>query len=99
MPSIKRNEAHLYATQGASMVAQHKSLSNGEGCGMGWIMANSVSKAQFVMERQQQFRQQHTPPGGQQSNWQVGGGHSNHWQGAHNMQQHWGQDNWQPGQM
>ena len=59
MPNIKRDKAHLYAHQGASMVAQHKSLANGEGCGMGWIMANAVSKAQFVMIRQQQFRQQY----------------------------------------
>ena len=51
MPNIKRNEAHLYAHQGASMVAQHKSLENGEGCGMEWMMANSVLKAQFVMDR------------------------------------------------
>ena len=87
MPHIKRDEAHLYAHQGASMIAQHKSLPNGEGCGMGWIMANAVSKAQFVMNRQQQFRQQngHTqqhgnwnqPPNPQQKqqwggNWQQG---------------------------
>jgi hypothetical protein len=99
MPNIKRNEAHLYATQGASMVAQHKSLATGEGCGMGWIMANSVSKAQFVMERQQQFRQQHAPQGGNHNNWQSAGGQQNNWQGAHNAQQNWGQNNWQPGHM
>ena len=86
MPNIKRDEAHLYAHQGACMVAQHKSLANGEGCGMGWIMANSISKAQFVMERQQLFRQQNGYHGGQQQNWQ---GPNN------NQQQNWGQSNWQ----
>ena len=52
-------------------------------------MANSVSKAQFVMYRQQQFRQQN---GNQQQN---------NWQGTNNQQQQqgWGQNNWQPGQM
>ena len=89
MPNIKRDEAHLYAHQGASMVAQHKSLANGEGCGMGWIMANSVSKAQFVMDRQLQFRQQNGNQ--QQGNWQR----SNN----QHQQQNWGQNNWQPGQM
>ena len=81
MPNIKRDEAHLYAHQGASMVAQHESLANGDGCGMGWIMANSISKAQFGMDRQQLFRQQNGNQGGQQQNWQ---GPNNY------QQQNWG---------
>ena len=90
MPSIKRDEAHLFAHQGASMVAQHKSLANGTGCGMGWIMANSISKAQFVMDRQKHFRDQYANNNGQQQN---------NWQGPNNNnQQNWGQNNWQPGQ-
>ena len=55
------------------MVAHHKSLPDGTGYGMGWILANSISKAQFVMQRQQGFArlyqqqqpyqpQQHTRP-------------------------------------
>ena len=45
MPNITRNESHMYANQGEIMVAQNKSLSDGTVAGMGWILANSISKA------------------------------------------------------
>jgi len=50
------------------MLAHHKSLANGEGCGMGWMMANAVSKAQFVMDRQQQIRKHQAQTNNQQQN-------------------------------
>ena len=59
IPNIPWEEAHMYANQGASMVAQHKSLSDGTGSGMGWILANSIRKAQFVMQQQQEFARLH----------------------------------------
>ena len=34
MPNIPRDKAHMYANQGASMVAQQKSLPYGKGAGM-----------------------------------------------------------------
>ena len=41
------------------MAAQNNSLPDGIGAGMGWILANSISKAQFVMQRQQDFARLH----------------------------------------
>ena len=45
--------------QGSSVVAQHKSILYGTGDGMGLIFSNSISKAQFVMQRQQEFTKLH----------------------------------------
>ena len=59
MSNIPRDEAHMYDNQEASMVAQHKSLPDGTGAGMGRILANSISKAKFAMQRQQEFAKQH----------------------------------------
>ena len=53
MPNIPRDDSHMYGNQGASMVAHHKSLPYETGAGMGWILANSISKEQFVMHHQQ----------------------------------------------
>ena len=49
MPKILRDKSHMYDNQGASMVAHHKSLPDGTGAGMGWILANIIRKSQFVM--------------------------------------------------
>ena len=59
MPKILRDEAHMYANQGASMVAHHKSLTDGTGAGIGCILANSISNAHFLMQRQQEFVKLH----------------------------------------
>ena len=58
MPNIPHDEAHMYANQGASMVVQHKSLPDGTGAGMVWILVDSIIKAQFVMQCQQDFAKQ-----------------------------------------
>ena len=42
--NIPRDEAHMYANQGKIMVAQHKSLPDGTGSVMGWILSNRISK-------------------------------------------------------
>ena len=59
MPNISCDKSHMYNNQGASMVAQNKSLPYGTGYGMGWIIANSISKAQFLIQRQQEFANIH----------------------------------------
>ena len=59
MTIITRDKAQMYANPLASMVAHHKSLPYGTGDGMGWILATSISKAQFVMHRQQEFVRLH----------------------------------------
>ena len=59
MPKIPRYEAHMYVNHGASMVVQQKSLKDGTGEGMGWILENRTSKEQFVMQRQQEFTKKH----------------------------------------
>ena len=46
MTNILCDGAHMYANQRANIVAQHKSLLDGTGAGMVWILANSISKAQ-----------------------------------------------------
>ena len=53
MPNIPCDEAHMYPNQGSSMIAQHKSLPDGTDAGMGWILANIIIKAQFVMQHHQ----------------------------------------------
>ena len=55
MPNNPRDEAHMYSNQVESMVAQHKSLPDGIGAGMEWIISNSISKAQFAMQCQYEF--------------------------------------------
>ena len=59
MPNIPRDEAHVYANQGSSMVAHHKSPTDVIGAGMGWILANSISKAQFAMQHQHNVSRLH----------------------------------------
>ena len=59
MSKILHDEEHIYDNQGASTLAHKKSLPDGTCAGMGWIIANSISKAQFVMQRQQDFAKIH----------------------------------------
>ena len=59
MPNILCDKSHMYANQGASMLAQHKSLLNGRGAGIGWILSNSISKAKFVIQCHQEFVRLH----------------------------------------
>jgi hypothetical protein len=58
MSHIKRNEAQLYADRGACMKAQHKTLPDGTGAGQGWVLAQSVAKAQWTVQQQQLYQQQ-----------------------------------------
>ena len=51
-PKIPHDKAHIHANQVESMVAQQKSLPDETGAGVGWILADSISKAQFMMQRQ-----------------------------------------------
>ena len=65
---VKRHEAHL--VEGASVKAQHKTLANGTDAGVAWLLANSISQAQWVMEQRREFgRLQRGNRGGR------GGGH------------------------
>jgi hypothetical protein len=61
IPTVKREDAHTI--WGASMKAQHKTLPDGTGAGMGWILAQNLRKANFVMDKRQenaqQWRRQH----------------------------------------
>ena len=50
---VRRNEAHL--VEGASMVAQHKTLDNGTEAGVTYLMANPISQAQWVMDQRREF--------------------------------------------
>lgn len=51
--NVRRNEAHL--VEGASMKAQHKTLADGTGAGVAWLMANPISQAQWVIEQRREF--------------------------------------------
>eukprot|EP00804_Cyclotella_cryptica_P030999 CCRYP_013582-RA/>CCRYP_013582-RA protein AED:0.56 eAED:0.40 QI:0/-1/0/1/-1/1/1/0/562 len=92
MPQVKRNEAHLYANQGACMKGQHKTLPDGTGAGQGWILAQSVTKAQWTMQQQRQ-----PYPQGHHNSWQRGqpqnswAGQNNQWGGQQGYQNHWKQ--------
>ena len=48
-PNVKRDEAHIFP--GACMVAQHKTLPDGTGMGKGCILSQSVTKAQYGMNK------------------------------------------------
>ena len=56
IPYVTRDQAH--EVPGACMKAQHKTLPDGTGAGKGWILAHSVTKAQFVMNKAWQNTQQ-----------------------------------------
>jgi hypothetical protein len=56
IPAVKREDAHTI--WGASMKAQHKTLPDGTGAGMGWILAQNLRKANFVMDKREENAQQ-----------------------------------------
>jgi hypothetical protein len=56
IPTVSRDDAHTI--WGASMKAQHKTLPDGTGAGMGWILAQNLRKANFVMDKRQANYQQ-----------------------------------------
>jgi hypothetical protein len=56
IPTVKREDAHTI--WGASMKAQHKTLPDGTGAGMGWILAQNLRKANFVMDKREENAQQ-----------------------------------------
>ena len=82
LPHIKRDEAHM--VKGACMKAQHKTLPDGSGAGLGWIMTQNMEKGRFVLDRQAAWKQQQQQAG--QQTWQP------------NTQQNWQQQRqqWQP---
>ena len=41
------------------MKAQHKTLPNGTGAGQGWILAGKLCKENWVMDQNEQWKQQH----------------------------------------
>mgnify|MGYP000441937942 FL=1 len=62
-PHTRRDNAHLVPL--ASMVAQHKTLPDGTGAGLGWNIAQSVDKAQYTMRDMKQYRHNtRSVPGG-----------------------------------
>ena len=51
-PNVTRNQAHTVWR--ACMKGQHKTLPDGTGAGMGWILANNLQKANYVIDKNQQ---------------------------------------------
>ena len=58
-PNIPRDKAHIYENHGASMVEHHRSIPDETGAGMGWIISNRISKAQFIIKNHQEFEMIH----------------------------------------
>ena len=52
---VAREVAHT--VEGASMRGQHKSLANGTGAGMGWIMRGPIAQAQWVVDQRRAYGQ------------------------------------------
>ena len=50
---VARKVAHT--VEGASMRGQHKSLADGLGAGMGWIMRGPIAQAQWVVNQRRAF--------------------------------------------
>ena len=82
-PHARRDNAHLLPN--ASMVAQHKTMPDGTGAGLGWNIAQSVDKAQYTMRDMEKYRQQ------QQRQQQQGGFQQQ--QGGYQQQQQWQRKN------
>eukprot|EP00978_Attheya_sp_CCMP212_P001193 scaffold2496_cov65-Attheya_sp.AAC.1 len=62
------DNAHL--VEGASMKAQHKTLPDGTGMGQGWILERNLGKAQFTMQKREEWKnQQHGGPAKWTSSW------------------------------
>ena len=85
MPQVKRHNAHLFADRGACMRGQHKTLPDGSGAGQGWVLAQSVTKAQWTMQQQQPNNQQ----------WQGRGQNTNQ---RYQQQSQWNGQNWNQNQ-
>ena len=69
---VRRDEAQV--TEGSSMVAQHKTLVDGTGAGVAWLMANPISQAQWVMEQRIEFGRLQRGNGGGRGGGCGGGG-------------------------
>ena len=52
IPNVPRDQAHTVWR--ACIKGQHKTLPNGTGAGMGWILANKLQKANYVIDKKQQ---------------------------------------------
>ena len=48
-----KKETHL--VEGTSMKAQRKTLADGAGVGVSWLMANPILQAQWVMEKRREL--------------------------------------------
>jgi hypothetical protein len=55
IPTVNRADAHTI--WGASLKAQHRTLPDGTGAGMGWILAQNLRKANFIMDRREENAQ------------------------------------------
>ena len=53
--NVSREESHTIA--GASMKAQHKTLTDGSGTGKGWILAQQLRKSNWVTDQQDNWKQ------------------------------------------
>ena len=51
IPNVPREQAHT--VWHVCMKGQHKTLPNGTGAGMGWILANNLQKATYVIDKNQ----------------------------------------------
>jgi len=74
------------------MKAQHKTLPDGTGAGQGWILAQSVTKAQWTMQHQQPTGQNNWQPNN--NGWNQGGQQQTNWTGQRGQwsgQQQWKQ--------
>ena len=59
--------ARLHEKEGVLMKAQYKTLTDGMGTGIGWLLACTIAQAQCVMERRIEYgRQQQGRERGQQ---------------------------------
>ena len=101
IPNVPRNKAHLCPR--ASMKAQHKTLPDGTGAGLGWIQAQAMNKSFYTMGAQGQqpwanlYQQNQAPKGrGRRNRGRNNrGGGGQQWQQGQPWQQ--GQQ-WQQGQ-
>ncbi len=82
IPNVKRDVTHEVPR--TCMCVQHKVLPDGIGAGKGWILAQSIMKAKYVMNDNQQWSQQN-----QQR--RSGGRRGNNRRGSRNQNQNWQQ--------
>ena len=60
--NVERDHGHL--VPGASTKGQHKTLADGTGAGLGWLMAQSITSAQWVMEQRREYGRNQQGRGG-----------------------------------